>query len=350
MKSILFIFLLSFLILACSNPSKQGIEVLLKSDIKKESKSFKKENVTLPKEFIFAKSFYVYQDSILIVLNKKYENIPFLEFYNLVTNDSIGEYIPYGNGPNEMLYAGIKIYDNLLVVNDIVKKQVAFINLDSILTSQHYTIKMQKYGTYTYDVVPYINGELLMENLNCFQNQELDINYNISRFIVADKNYDYSKEDKYEYYVKNATGGCIIPQYAKDRIIYAASNRPLIEIYNNNLEIIKSIAGPDKIPPKFIIIDNEVVFKSAIPYAYLEHCNDKEFFYVTYMGNYFKPNTKMYDYPLWLFKFDWDGNFIDNYSIGEYVESISLGANGKHFYATGYDEEKNPILIKLTPQ
>jgi hypothetical protein len=96
---------------------------------------------------------------------------------------------------------------------------------------------------------------------------------------------------------------------------------------------------------------NEILFKKGyIPYTYLSFCTDKDFFYLTYMGDYLDltKNKNMEDYPLWVFKFDWDGNFIDTYYLGQYVSAISLSADGKSFYATAISSEKNPFLIKFS--
>jgi hypothetical protein len=68
------------------------------------------------------------------------------------------------------------------------------------------------------------------------------------------------------------------------------------------------------------------------------------------MGDYCDrtKNKNMEDYPSWVFKFDWDGNFTDSYYLGQYVSTISLSADGKSFYATAISQEKNPFLIKFS--
>jgi hypothetical protein len=126
-----------------------------------------------------------------------------------------------------------------------------------------------------------------------------------------------------------------------------------MEIYDNGLTLLKQIFGPDKLPAKYSIIgdeyvSNEIIFHEYIPYAYLEFCTDANYFYTTYMGDNLTNGKKMEDYPLWIFKFDWDGNLTDSYYVGRYVSSISLSSDGNSFYATAISKEGNPFLIKLS--
>jgi hypothetical protein len=66
------------------------------------------------------------------------------------------------------------------------------------------------------------------------------------------------------------------------------------------------------------------------------------------MGTNLVAGKNMEDYPLWIFKFAWNGDFIKSYNIRRYISSISISNNGKSFYGTGVDKDKNPILLKLS--
>lgn len=335
---------------ACSMQTQYSDNTIeLDTEIKQTAKSFNKDIVPLPKEFIYAKSFHVYKDSILIVLNKKNKETSFLEFYNLQTNDSIGQYLSYGQGPCEFLDAKIHLYDNLLAIEDIHKKEWLYLNLDSLRSELLHNPQMIKINTYTFDVIPYKQGSFIMEDLNHFYSEDLGMDFRTERLKRIMPDYTESNEDIPPFYVKNVVGGIILPNFSKERVVYASQYYPIVEIYDDDLLLHKTITGPDDIKPQYMVVDNEVIFKKRIPYSYLAHTQNKDFFYLTYMGNFYEVEKKLINYPLWLFKYDWNGNLLNSFYIGEYVKSISVSGDGKSFYATSYDEEENPILIKLLP-
>jgi hypothetical protein len=118
-----------------SDKSNDGF--YLDKSIKSNAKSLQTDTVGFFEELIYARNFFVYQDSILIVHNRKYEDVYFLEVYDLRSEKLLAQLFRWGNGPNEMLSARIDLNGNILTVNDYVKAQVAFVNMDSILQIRH---------------------------------------------------------------------------------------------------------------------------------------------------------------------------------------------------------------------
>jgi len=144
--------------------------------------------------------------------------------------------------------------------------------------------------------------------------------------------------------------GVIISNFQQDRIFYVNGNIPFIELYNSELELIRQIHGPDKLLAKYRIDNgNSICFNKVIPYAYMCFCTSINYIYLTYIGdNHIPMQNNVEDLPTWIFKFDWDGNLIESYSVGRYINSISLSLDEKSIYATAINEEKNPFLIKLS--
>jgi len=327
----------------------------LEKSVKTNAKSLPIDTIGFFEELIYARDFWTYQDSILIIRNRKQTDGYFLELYNLKREKIVSKLFRLGNGPEEMLSAKIEINGNMLTANDYVKNQVAFLNIDSILQHPEYKATIVRHYTQSPTVVQYKENQLLIENPYYFRDDKLGIDNKAPRFIIADKKIPHVENKKYKYYTRNVSvDGCVITNYQRNRIIYAESHIPKIEIYDTDLNLIKLIEGPDVLPPDYRIVNdfdqNEVLFKKGyIPYTYLSYCTDKNFFYLTYMGDYLDvgQNKNMEDYPMWVFKFDWEGCFIDSYYIGRYVSSISISSDGDHLYATAISEEKNPFLIKL---
>ena len=341
--------ILCLFLFSCTNKQEDSKIFRINNGIKKECTALNDSSIELPQEFIYAKYFTVYKDSILIVLNKKMEDVYLVEFHNIKNKKELRKIFKYGNGPEELLSAKININKNQLIVDDYVKKEVSFINIDSIVNESNYKPTIIKYVIDARSVVSYQNNKLLIDNPSCFVDQNFDIKNQASRFIVVDIN---KTEDiqtkKQKYYTRNVSSGKIATNYFQNRIYYINSYLPEIELYDNNLNLTKRLIGPDILKVNYTIIDNEVIFKRAIPFSYLDYCCNDDYLYTLYMGDFLTEEKALKENNLWIFKFDWDGNLIKSYSVPRYIENISIGIDENSFYATGYDNEENPILIKLT--
>lgn len=342
--------IISCLILSnCTQKQEDNKNITLKNEIKENCKTLKATSIELSQEFIYAKSFSVYDDSILIILNKRIEDVYLIEFHNLNDKKELKKIFKYGNGPEEILSAKININQNQLIVDDYIKKEISFINIDSITNNTNYKPTIEKYNIDARSVISYPNNKLLIDNPSYFIDQNFDIKNQTSRFIVSDR--DKAKDiqvEKQKYYTRNVSSGKIIANFPSNRIYYINSHLPEIEIYDNSLNLIKRLLGPDLLKVNYTITDNEIIFKKAIPFSYLEYCCNDDYLYTLYMGNFLTEEKRLQDNNLWIFKFDWNGNLIESYSVPQYIENISISTDKDSFYATGYDSEENPILIKLT--
>lgn len=344
-------------ILYCScTLDKNKDEFFLDKKIKSDAKILHIDTISFFKDLIYARDFLVYQDSILIVRNRKYTDVYFLELYNLKQNCLLKQMFRLGNGPNELLSANFYLNKNTLTIIDVIQDKAVFVNIDSVLQNPSYKVSPIRYFPYSPIAVQYKENQLLVENPNCFKDKKLGIDYKAPRFIIHNINDIYTDKNNYPYYTWNVTtSGQLITNYHKNRIIYGEANLPIVEIYDTNLNLLKKIQGPDNLQPNYRIISNEdgpneILFKKGyIPYSYLSFCTGDNFFYLIYMGDYYLVGKKeLEEYPLWIFQFDWDGNFKDSYSIGRFVSNISISADENSFYATAISEDKTPFLIKLS--
>lgn len=340
--------------MACSSNENRDIVVhTLEENILKNTNYLQIDTIGVFENLIYAKEYLVYRDSVLIVINNRHEDVCFVEFYNLNSKKLISRLYELGDGPKEMLSAKVCLNKNILYVNDYVKSQVAFVNVDSLLCDSIYfvyPIRHQVMGSPT--AVPYRNV-FLLENPYCFKNRKLGIEQKASRFIVTDGKVPYEEKNKYEYYTRNvAVNGSIITNSIKNRIFYTNAYNSSIEVYDENLNLLKIITGPVFLDADYSIMkgetSREVAFKRKIPYAYFDYCVDEDYVYLTYMGDFLTKGKKLKDYSNWIFKFDWNGNFIRSYFVGSYILSISKGNANNTLYVTVLNEDEIPLLLKLS--
>lgn len=198
----------------------------------------------------------MYNDSILITLNKPHQDGYFIEFYNLVNKKNIGQLFKYGNGPKEMLSAIIYLNQNQLYVNDYVKAQLAIVNMDSINDINLYNIQVWNHQVMSSPTAVICDDKFVLENPFYFEDSRYNIKQGKSRLITTDGKQPY-KHDKYEYYTRNVNvDGCIITNENLQRIMYAPLHYSIVELYDYQLNHIKTF---EKFPP----IEREYRIKSA---------------------------------------------------------------------------------------
>lgn len=354
MKAVV-IFILSFLLIGCfSKEEEQNRNIYsLDKNLLKNSTTLQVDTIGIFEDLIYAKEYLVYKDSILIVVNNRHNDVHFIELYTLNNRKLISKLYKLGDGPQEILSAKVYLNRNNLLINDYVKAQVAFVNIDSLLCDSTYfvyPVRHQVLGSPS--AVPYKNI-FLLENPYHFKNEKVGIKQNAPRFIVTDGKKPYEEKIKYKYYTRNvAVNGRMITNYERNRIIYANAYSSEIEIYDMDLNLLKTVSGPIYLDADFGIVkgetSNEVAFKRKIPYAYFDYCVDEDYVYLTYMGDFLTKDKKLKDFPTWILKFDWEGNFINSYFTGDYILSISKGEKPDILYATILNEEEVPILVKLS--
>jgi hypothetical protein len=322
---------------------------------KENAKPLRAEIVEASYDFIYAKDFFVYNDSVMIVLNKPTRDVRFLEFYNLNSNTIINRFISLGNGPGEMLNTLAHVRDNELFVHDFAKNQIGMLNIDSILYNPKY--RMDPPTRFSNNVgSPFVtfyrDNELIMQNPYYFSSAKLGIDNEMPRFIISEiekPNKRLSVLDNVRYFTYNVSQGSIIPNLEKNRVVYASSFLNELGIYDMNLNPVKLILTPDDIEPTYRFDDgNQIVFDRIAPYAYRGHCVDDNYFYVSYVGDYFSGEKHLKEFSSWIFKLDWNGNLIDSFHSSKYINTLSKSPGEDVFYGRGFDEDGTTVLWKLS--
>lgn len=81
--------------------------------------------------------YFVYNDSIAIIVNSKNPHPFIVTFYNLNTKEEIAGYFKKGNGPSEMLNVAADLKRNYLYVSDYSLNTDTRVNIDSVLIKKN---------------------------------------------------------------------------------------------------------------------------------------------------------------------------------------------------------------------
>ena len=327
----------------------------LSNEIKSQAIELKGKVLDSSYRFIRAKEFFVYHDSILVVLNKPHRGGGFVDLFDLNSKTTLRSFFRMGNGPGELLNAIAHLHGKELIVHDFAKHQIASIDLDSALISSSY--RPSSPLKFSNDVgSPFVtfldSARMIMLNPYYFDNEDLGIDNDVPRFLVREtrKNSPVCEMALPQlYYTYNVSQGFIIPNIEKNRIIYASNFYDELEIYDKNLNLLKRIEGPDKLRPVYRMHGKEIIFDKIVPYSYRSYAMTDSSFYLSYIGDYYvSRKSKLQNFDSWIFKFDWDGNFIECYHSKEYISSLSLSDVDVKFYGRGFDRDGTPIVWELT--
>ncbi len=336
-------FFLLFTVTSCSN--KSNGDVVINPSVKDNAKPLTLKEVPTGEALDFASSCYVYDD-VLVVTNYENSNKHLLEFYNINTMELKKQAILRGNGPGELLLLLLCNHKDELHVYDGSSygkfNVVEFANnKDSKLEFVDYAFQQQKYLL--------DNDKFLVVNPYRFVNKELGIEQDENRFIILDATDRLLPNGRINAFQVN-TGGIMVNSKEK-KICYYSDATAEIEIYDFDLNLIKTITGPDDLRPVYTRVHNIVQNRTkTVTFAYTHACYDDSYMYLAYDGRtidtmeYLQNNMVMEKAESWVFKFDWDGNVIDVYKVSKEKEIVSLSVtkNGDLYLCC-----KEEGLIKL---
>ena len=357
MRNVVSYFLfVALLLVACGRSEDEGYDSRsLDISVIDSAKVLDKEKIPLQHEFPVAQKFYVFHDSILVVVNGQTTESHLIDVYSLSSGQVVASLFRVGRGENEMLRVKTYLSGNLLLVYDFQTLRLSCINMDSLLLCADYKPSISKpMGGGSTFICPF-KGHLIMENGYYFKDRAAGIDQGDKRFLKEEEY--YTDEIKtYEYNTLNvAANGRILVHPNSKRVIYASLNRPFYEVYDEDLNLIKVVTGPNILDIRYSVDEGaeggkEVTFKSPIPYSYVDYCYDERSVCFLYYGisvNY-RAGENLEDYPGYIIETDWDGDFIKSYNLGGYAISISKSAQYDGvFYACMYDEEGLPQLYKV---
>ena len=340
----LYSFFLLFTVTSCSN--KSNGDVVINPSVKENAKPLTLKEVPTGEALDFAMGCYVYDD-VLVVTNYENSNKHLLEFYNINTMELKKQAILRGNGPGELLLFALCNHKDELHVDG--GGSFGKFNVVEFANNKDSKLEFVDYAFQSQDKYLLDNDKFLVVNPFRFVNKELGIEQDENRFIILDATDRILDNGLIGAFDVN-TGGIMVNSKEK-KICYYSDAKAEIEIYDFDLNLIKTITGPDDLRPEYTTLQNIMVNRTkTLTYAYRYACYDDSYMYLAYDGRtidameYFQNNGEMEKAESWVFKFDWDGNVVDVYNVSKEKEIVSLSVtkNGDLYLCC-----KEEGLIKL---
>ena len=339
---------------SCNNNDKGYKTTKLDKELLQNSDSLVVDTILNSDNLPRAQTFFYINDSVILIQNRKFENQSFLEFYNIHNNKIIKKLFKNGNGHDEMLSIIVNLENNRLLARDFIRNNYTIVNIDSLLTDSAYKSPFVFNGYLGISSLSLYKNEILAVNPYTFSCKEQNIEQDCGSKIVKLPALNKLCNSDHEYNTLNvAAQGEIVANDNEKIICYADFAQPYINIYNDKLELVKRYEGPDELSVEYAITDQkEVLYKKRIPYAYLKSCYNDKYFYLCYMGAYWESDVTvtMDNFPCYIFKFNWDGDFVKSYKSDRWIYALSCNPqySGKDIlYATINNANGIPTLVKL---
>lgn len=338
----------SFMVSCKTRTMDDAYDIILNDKVKDTATVLTAGNVNFIPP-VSAIAVHIYDDSIAVVHNTNKAHRKHVELYNIHDNTLIKELIAQGNGPGEMVSALSRYNNDTLVIWDFMKCNIATIPIKSAVSDTAYNPTLRSFSLTPKCMWPY-KGRLMAINPNCFRYDKLGINNDGPRLIISDSNYVYKESRKYDIQTVNAVYTDFFISWKNNRIIVFDTSEPRIEIFDTNLNLQKTIYGPE-LPDEIRYSTYEnfgtyVAAEGKSPESYHTFCTDEDFFYLAYNGDFFSRDKTMYDLSTWIFKFDWDGNFVDSYYVDHFIHSMSLSGDGQSMYIFGVNRDGENVFYK----
>jgi len=309
------------------------------------------------------RSFKLLRDSIMLVQLMKNSPNNWIELYSFPDMKFIKAAIDKGRGPGEFLSCKLLYNDNSdeFTIYDVVQSKMAIYNIDSLLNNKaDYSPDQIKIHRDISDFARLNDSTYVGYNAYFIQNEK--ISNNTEELILFQEDgtllNDFDSQ-KLKYFVANVTGGHIITS-PSDEIIFVAEKRvDRLKIYNNNLQEVKILVGPDNIIPEYVVNeDGNVSMKDNKFYkAYDNSYYLGDYLYLLYSGLdgiviYDEENgiqtEKIYQTPTKVFKMNWNGDLIGYYQLDRYIFELSITSDEDFLYGTHVKNfgEDYPQLVR----
>jgi hypothetical protein len=295
--------------------------------------------------------YYVLNDSILLYKNFS-QNPNFFGLYNLLSRKKIVEFAGRGKGPNELLSAQFMINcfnfsrSENIDVYDLVRKQYLSYNIDSLLNNHLIPVKQISLPDYIVDFS--IIDDTTYVYYNRYYLNDSKIKNNVRKVLIFNPN-DTDNEIEWKYFSPNVSAAYVLVSPNKDKVFIADYFKDQVDIYDNNLKLIKCIVGPDFVTPQYQIeSDNMVGFLNKKRYrGYYPLCFTENHIYALYVGYSGDNNFELLkNKQQQIFKFNWDGVLLQRFILDRYVFSLTINGNENILYSSYYDQNGEVKLAK----
>lgn len=378
MKNVLNIIavLISFAAASCGDANKtspDGIRDTVIDQSLLDSATVLVDNTDQRFEYITgANQMLVYKDSILIVNNKNPQyGDPLISLYDINNRmRNIADYIPRGSDTDEMVACRIHIAGDELFVSDcFYTGRYCCIPLKKLPPADELHLSVFGVEERGVAITPFRDG-LLVENPQCFSDDEADIHNDVPRLLHFRNGRCLNPHEPVSYQVADVnTGADIHYNESCGRICFVSHRQPLVEFYNDSLQLVHSIKLESESLQKIHVespqtrmhnnhnvdIDRgnmsfertrRVVGAGSQLHSFLCSAANDEHIYLVYCGRLFSHDY--HTYPTYILVLDWNGNLVNSYRYNRWIQAISPSSETYAFYLTVYaDDDCKSARMKL---
>lgn len=324
------------------------------------------EKLDIPEDYLMGcASCFIYNDSILLVLKDgdPYPLTHMLTVININTGNIIGEYFTRGKGPNDVLAITGRLSNNYLDVYCYVTRKLIPFNIDSAImrgNSYHPNIinvegvALSEWASISDSSFLISNSFYFAGSSVCKPNASLPEFYKVNIDGSFNPKYDLSDYKNIKYLTSDVSSWTISVNKEKKRIMCCYMYQPYIKIFDEDLNIIKKIDGPEPDDGKYAPIDNYMYFQNGngINHYYAAATCDNDNIFVTNCRNHkcrdFNDYVEIEKEKREIFRLDWEGNVINRYSAkGKNVVRVSFCKNSNTLYLWVYEDERSMYKAKL---
>lgn len=340
----------------CYSAEAQERTILTEENLPK-LENLKLEKIDIPSGDIFSSAF-VFYDTVLVVINDKTPDPYIVRFFDMNSKKIIAEYFKKGSGPNELITPdGMQMKNNLLIT-DITQKSISIINVDSVI------IKTTEYQPTTHKIITDLLTEYVPKNSqsiiapNYYFFNEIE-NKSEPEFLEYDINtgLELTKYEKSrDYFCANVSFRSVYYNDHSNQYIVCWDKYPLINIYDNNLNLQKQIMGPEPIDLELELRDGGEVLEisNSNTYYFSNGCQTENYLLLLNSRQHKITNEEMdceegySKQEFWLF--DNDMNLVrrfipKNTNSVEGVYYLSYDEKNQNIYAVAIDPEEGEMVL-----
>jgi len=298
------------------------------------------EPIMLP--WLFIKS-----DSLLIVHNIRTNNL--LYVYNVNSRKKVGEFISWGNGPNDLLrIKNMQLVDSDLYISDSQKRTIFKYDINDFHKSTDDIIPIEKVAVDDFfSNLIYTDNGYVATTVNPNNKRLVFFNSKGEKEFTAGEYPYYGKEltaiEKMEGFLSVIA---ISPKH--QRIFLFGLSTDLIEIYDFQGVLIKKLHGPKQVFPQVKEVREGNVYRiSAVGsiFTFSSPLIVDDEIYVSYSGHQHERNK---DAPErnHILVFDMDCNPVRNYELSKPIVSFTVDPETKQIYATSNVPEYHMVVFE----
>lgn len=328
----------------------EDYQIKLDEDI---TSSLEAEVMEVSYGFPGAMAFFVYSDTVLVVVNYPKQDLSLVQLADIETGNILAGTLLYGNGPEEVLMIIPMLREDVLYISDPARKRLISIDLDKLLkerASFHPDVLVD-YSTASLTpggLLPLDKDIILMANPYCFEDEDTGwSNIGQERILFFNNGVITNTNNKgIRYNTFNVNQGEFAAFPDHDRIFYASYSTPLIEIFDTEGNKLKRLHGPEDLSVEYYNDNGEIIFNRDAPVAYpsIYQCGNS--LYLNFVGDHL--NSGHRNMKSTIIQMNPEGKILNIYKCPVYLRFFNVTKNGI-IYGQGYDENDTSILLKIIP-